>query len=52
MINIIKQVVKIGGSLFPDYAIEMAKKLENTNSLIILGGQGVVEIYSSYREFR
>ena len=38
MVIIIKQVVKIGGSLFPENAIELAKKLKNTNSLIILGG--------------
>ena len=38
VIIIIKQVVKIGGSLFPKYAIDLADRLENTGSLIILGG--------------
>ncbi len=54
VINIIKQVVKIGGSLFPDYAIEMAKKLENTNSLIILGGgefANLIRKYDSHQNF-
>ena len=32
VIIIIKQVVKIGGSLFPDYAIELAEKLKNTEN--------------------
>ena len=38
VINIINHVVKIGGSLFPDYAIELAEKLNVTDSLIVLGG--------------
>ena len=48
VINIIKQVVKIGGSLFPDYAIELAKKLNNTNSLIILGGGEFANLIRKY----
>lgn len=44
----IKQVVKIGGSLFPDYAINLAKKLENTNSLIILGGGEFANLIRKY----
>ena len=48
VINIIKQVVKIGGSLFPDYAIGLAKKLENTNSLIILGGGEFANLIRKY----
>ena len=54
VINIIKQVVKIGGSLFPDYAIELAKKLNNTNSLIILGGgefANLIRKYDSIQNF-
>ena len=54
MIIIIKQVVKIGGSLFPDYAIELAKQLENTNSLIILGGgefANLIRKYDSTQKF-
>ena len=50
----IKQVVKIGGSLFPNYAIDLAKKLENTNSLIILGGgefANLIREYDSYYHF-
>ncbi len=48
VIDIIKQVVKIGGSLFPDYAIEMAKQLKNTNSLIILGGGEFANLIRKY----
>ena len=44
----IKQVVKIGGSLFPDYAIELAKQLKNTNSLIILGGGDFANLIRKY----
>ena len=44
----IKQVVKIGGSLFPNYAIELAKKLENTNSVIILGGGEFANLIRKY----
>ncbi|WP_407378906.1 delta 1-pyrroline-5-carboxylate synthetase [Methanobrevibacter sp.] len=43
-----KQVVKIGGSLFPDYAIKLAEKLENTNSLIILGGGEFANLIRKY----
>ena len=48
MIIIIKQVVKIGGSLFPDYAIDLAKKLKNTNSVIILGGGEFANLIRKY----
>ena len=48
VISIIKQVVKIGGSLFPDYAIDLAKKLENTSSLIILGGGEFANLIRKY----
>ncbi len=54
VIIIIKQVVKIGGSLFPDYAINLAKKLENTDSLIILGGgefANLIRKYDSHQNF-
>ena len=44
----IKQVVKIGGSLFPDYAIELAKMLENTDSLIVLGGGEFANLIRKY----
>lgn len=44
----IKQVVKIGGSLFPNYAINLAKKLENTNSLIVLGGGEFANLIRKY----
>ncbi|WP_304096409.1 delta 1-pyrroline-5-carboxylate synthetase [Methanobrevibacter gottschalkii] len=43
-----KQVVKIGGSLFPNYAINLAKKLENTNSLIVLGGGEFANLIRKY----
>ncbi len=48
MILIIKQVVKIGGSLFPDYAIDLAKKLENTSSCIVLGGGEFANLIRKY----
>ena len=48
VIRIIKQVVKIGGSLFPDHAIELAKKLKNTNSMIILGGGEFANLIREY----
>lgn len=48
MIAIIKQVVKIGGSLFPDYAIDLAEKLENTDSAIILGGGEFANLIRKY----
>ncbi|WP_458455638.1 amino acid kinase family protein [Methanobrevibacter sp.] len=50
MIVIIKQVVKIGGSLFPDYAIDLAKKLENTNSCIVLGGGEFANLIRKYND--
>ena len=50
MIFIIKQVVKIGGSLFPDYAIKLAEKLENTDSAIILGGGEFANLIRKYDE--
>ena len=54
VVIIIKQVVKIGGSLFPDNAIKLANKLKNTNSLIILGGgefANLIRKYDSYLSF-
>ena len=48
MIIIIKQVVKIGGSLFPDHAINLAKRLENTSSVIILGGGEFANLIRKY----
>ena len=46
--TIIKQVVKIGGSLFPKYAVELADKLKNTSSLIILGGGEFANLIRKY----
>ena len=48
MIIIIKQVVKIGGSLFPKHAIKLAKELKNTNSCIILGGGEFANLIRKY----
>ncbi|MBR3140722.1 MAG: delta 1-pyrroline-5-carboxylate synthetase [Methanobrevibacter sp.] len=45
-----KHVVKIGGSLFPDYAIDLADKLKNTESLIILGGGEFANLIRKYDE--
>ena len=50
MVDIIKHVVKIGGSLFPNYAIELAEKLKNTESLIILGGGEFANLIRKYDE--
>lgn len=50
MIIIIKQVVKIGGSLFPDYAINLAEKLKNTNSCIVLGGGEFANLIRKYND--
>ena len=50
MIIIIKQVVKIGGSLFPKYAIDLADRLENTGSLIILGGGEFANLIRKYND--
>ena len=50
----IKQVVKIGGSLFPEYAIDLAKRLKNTGSVIVLGGgefANLIRRYDSEMEF-
>lgn len=44
----IKQVVKIGGSLFPNYAIDLAKQLDNTNSVIVLGGGEFANLIRKY----
>ncbi|MBQ6099136.1 MAG: delta 1-pyrroline-5-carboxylate synthetase [Methanobrevibacter sp.] len=45
-----KQVVKIGGSLFPDYAIDLAKKLKNTDSCIVLGGGEFANLIRKYND--
>lgn len=50
MIIIIKQVVKIGGSLFPEYAIELADQLKNTDSLIVLGGGEFANLIRKYND--
>ena len=50
MIIIIKQVVKIGGSLFPNYAIDLAKKLKSTNSCIVLGGGEFANLIRKYND--
>ena len=47
---IVKQVVKIGGSLFPDYAIDLAGKLKGTSSAIILGGGEFANLIRRYDE--
>ncbi len=44
----IKQVVKIGGSLFPEYAIELAGQLKDTGSVIILGGGEFANLIRKY----
>ena len=50
MIIIIKQVVKIGGSLFPNYAIDLANRLKNTNSCIVLGGGEFANLIRKYND--
>ena len=44
----VKHVVKIGGSLFPKYAIDLANRLENTGSVIILGGGEFANLIRRY----
>ena len=44
----IKQVVKIGGSLFPKYAIDLAGQLKGTDSAIILGGGEFANLIRRY----
>ena len=44
----IEWVVKIGGSLFPEDAIEVAKALKGTNSLIIIGGGEFANLIRKY----
>ncbi|MBE6499728.1 MAG: delta 1-pyrroline-5-carboxylate synthetase [Methanobrevibacter thaueri] len=44
----IKQVIKIGGSLFPNHAIKLINKLKNTNSCIILGGGEFANLIRKY----
>ena len=44
----VKHVVKIGGSLFPKYAIDLANQLENTGSVIILGGGEFANLIRRY----
>ncbi|WP_365907203.1 delta 1-pyrroline-5-carboxylate synthetase [uncultured Methanobrevibacter sp.] len=43
-----EQVVKIGGSLFPEHAISLADKLKGTNSMIILGGGEFANLIRKY----
>ena len=50
MIVIVKQVVKIGGSLFPDYAIDLAEKLKGTSSVIVLGGGEFANLIRKYND--
>ena len=50
VVVIIKQVVKIGGSLIPNYAIELAEQLEKSNSVIILGGGEFANLIRRYDE--
>lgn len=48
MIKIIGWVVKIGGSLFPEQAIRVAKAVEGTDSLIITGGGKFANLIREY----
>ncbi|MDR3222363.1 MAG: delta 1-pyrroline-5-carboxylate synthetase [Methanobrevibacter sp.] len=45
---IIEWVVKIGGSLFPEQAIKVAKAIKETNSLIITGGGEFANLIRKY----
>ncbi len=46
--KIIKWVIKIGGSLFPEYAIKLTQNLKNTNTLIITGGGEFANLIRKY----
>jgi aspartokinase-like uncharacterized kinase len=48
VISIIEWVIKIGGSLFPKHAINLAKKLKGSNSLIIMGGGNFANLIRQY----
>lgn len=50
MLQIIKNVIKIGGSLFPHHAIKLTNKLKNTDSIIILGGGEFANLIRKYDE--
>ncbi|WP_409201097.1 delta 1-pyrroline-5-carboxylate synthetase [Methanobrevibacter sp. DSM 116169] len=41
-------VIKIGGSLFPNYAIDLAKSLKGTKTLIIIGGGEFANLIRKY----
>lgn len=41
-------MIKIGGSLFPSYAIDLVKSLKGTNSLVILGGGEFANLIRKY----
>ncbi|WP_178648941.1 delta 1-pyrroline-5-carboxylate synthetase [uncultured Methanobrevibacter sp.] len=43
-----ENVIKIGGSLFPNYAIELVKQLEGTDSVVILGGGEFANLIRKY----
>lgn len=44
----IEWVIKIGGSLFPEYSIELAKSLENQKCLIVVGGGEFANLIRKY----
>ena len=46
--KIIEWVVKVGGSLFPNHAIELIKSLEDTKSVIINGGGEFANLIRKY----
>jgi len=46
--NIIKWVVKIGGSLFPNHAINLVNSLKNTATLVIMGGGEFANLIRKY----
>ena len=48
MIKIIEWVIKIGGSLFPKDAISLVEKLENTKTLLIIGGGEFANLIRKY----
>ena len=42
--------MKIGGSLFPKHAIDLAKKLKNTDSCIVVGGGEFANLIRKYND--
>jgi hypothetical protein len=43
-----KWVIKVGGSLFPDYAVKLCKNLVGKNVIVICGGGILANLLREY----